>query len=105
MADPHQGLRRLVSGSRAGRLDLRVGVQSEPQPITGDDSVSGSMRKLLWLWMFLATFFLVSCDHESTVKVFVTGPDASVSTPAPVVNVPPITVNVEVPTTNLMGPP
>lgn len=66
------------------------------------------MRKLLWLWMFLATFFLVSCDHESTVKVFVTGPDASVSTsqPAPVnVEVPPITVDVEVPTTNLMGPP
>jgi hypothetical protein len=64
------------------------------------------MKQLLWVWVFLATFFLVSCGHESTVKVFVTGPDASVSTSQPAsIDVPPITVNVEVPTTNLMGPP
>jgi hypothetical protein len=61
-------------------------------------------KRLLWVWVFLATFFLVSCDHESTVKVFVTGPDASVSQPAPAVNVPPLTVNVEAPITNLLGP-
>jgi hypothetical protein len=59
-------------------------------------------KRLLWVWVFLATFFLVSCDHESRVNVLITAPQ---ETPSVRVDVPPATVNVELPVTNLIGPP